>query len=195
MVLSPVEIVLGALVVVLAAVAIYFFMQNRRTRALRSRFGSEYAHTVREVGDERKAQAVLEQRAKRVAQYTIRPLPAGRREGFIQEWRAVQALFVDDPRAAVGRADGLLGQVMEARGYPVTDFEQAAQDLSVDHPEVVQNYRAGHEIALRHRDGDADTENMRQAMIHYRALFDDLVNEPHPDDVRAAAAPRVQSRG
>jgi hypothetical protein len=96
---------------------------------------------------------------------------------FIDRWKDVQARFVDGPARAVADADALLGEVMTARGYPVSDFEQRAGDISVDHPEVVRNYRAGHDIALRHAQGNASTEDLRQAMIHYRSLFDELVNE------------------
>ncbi|MFP5396672.1 MAG: hypothetical protein ACLGHF_11015 [Alphaproteobacteria bacterium] len=100
------------------------------------------------------------------------------RDHFIATWRDVQAQFVDDPNYAVTRADDLLGEVMRARGYPMADFQERADDLSVDHPEVVENYRRGHEIAVRHSRGEASTEDLRRAMIHYRTLFDDLVHEP-----------------
>lgn len=179
--LSPTAIVLGLLVLVLAAVAYTVWSKNRRREGLKSRFGPEYARTVEQVGDAHKAETVLAAREKRVASYTIKPLPGDMREHFIMTWRDVQAKFVDDPKYAVTRADDLLGEVMSARGYPVKDdFDRRAEDLSVDHPEVVQNYRSAHDIALRHSRGEASTEDLRTAMIHYRALFDDLVNEPEP---------------
>jgi hypothetical protein len=107
--------------------------------------------------------------------------------GFVERWKEVQARFVDDPPRAVAFADALLAEVMSARGYPVDDFEQRAGDISVDHPDVVEHYRAGHDIAMRHARGDASTEDLRQAMIHYRALFDELVEEaPAEKEVEAA---------
>lgn len=172
--------VILAIVVVVLVVAAIFLWQRGRTRSdkLKDRFGSEYDRTVSTVGDERKAEAILSERERRVSRYTIRPLDPKMREHFVATWQKVQAQFVDDPAYAVTRADDLLGEVMTARGYPVTDFEHAAEDLSVDHPEVVENYRKGHEISERHRSAEVSTEDMRTAMIHFRALFDDLVNEP-----------------
>jgi hypothetical protein len=189
--LSPIEIVLGLVVLVLAAVALMMWSRSRRSEGLKSRFGPEYARTVEAVGDPAKAESVLAAREKRVAAYTIKPLPADLREHFVTTWRDVQAKFVDDPKYAVTRADDLLGEVMSARGYPVKDdFDRRTEDLSVDHPEVVQNYRSAHDIALRHSRGEASTEDLRTAMIHYRALFDDLVNEPEPG-AHARLAPQA----
>jgi hypothetical protein len=190
--LTNTEIVLLVVVAVLAAIALWLWMRGRRTAALKDRFGPEYERTVHETGDERKAETILEKRERRVSSYTIKPLPAEMHAQFVATWRQVQAQFVDDPKYAVTRADDLLGEVMRARGYPVSDFEHRAEDLSVDHPEVVQNYRTAHHIALRHSRGEASTEDMRTAMIHYRALFDDLVNEPDP---RAKPLPKEKSRG
>ena len=178
---TPVEIVLGLLVVLLAVVAVAFWMRARRTAALKSQFGPEYARTVHEAGSEKKAETLLAERQKRVAKYTIKPLPPEMRDHFFDTWTKVQAQFVDDPSYAVTRADDLLGEVMSARGYPVKDFDQRAADLSVDHPKVVQNYRTAHDIALRHADGQASTEDLRKAMIHYRALFEELTLEPEPE--------------
>jgi hypothetical protein len=175
---TPTDIILAALVVVLALIAIAFWLRNRRTQALKSQFGAEYARAVHEVGDERKAETVLAERQKRVATYNIKPLSLEMRDHFVETWRSVQAQFVDDPRYAVTRADDLLGEVMLARGYPVHDFYQRAEDLSVDHSGVVQHYRTAHDIALSHSRGEATTEDLRTAMIHFRALFDDLVSEP-----------------
>lgn len=186
MTLTDTEMVLVVLVVVLAALAIWLWMRSRRTAALKDRFGPEYERTVHDVGDERKAEAVLATREKRVAAYTIKPLPGDMRVHFVETWRQVQAQFVDDPKYAVTRADDLLGEVMRARGYPMSDFDHRAEDLSVDHPGVVQNYRTAHDIAVRHSRGEASTEDLRTAMIHYRTLFDDLVNEPESKaDVRS----------
>ena len=180
MTFTPTEIVLALLVLALAAAAIVLWSRNRRTAQLKSRFGPEFERTVHQVGNERKAETVLEKRQKRVASYTIKPLATDMRNHFVEKWRNVQAQFVDDPKYAVTRADDLLSEVMLARGYPMTDFDQRAEDLSVDHPEVIENYRTAHMIAVRHSRGEASTEDLRTAMIHYRALFDDLVNEPEP---------------
>jgi FtsZ-interacting cell division protein ZipA len=178
--LSQTDILLIVVIVIVALVALLFWSRSRRSADLKSRFGPEYGRTVDQLGDEAKAEKVLAERQKRVSSYTIKPLPPEMRDHFVNTWRNVQAQFVDDPKYAVTRADDLLGEVMGARGYPVRDFDQRAEDLSVDHPEVVQNYRSAHDIALRHSRGEASTEDLRTAMIHYRALFDDLVNEPQP---------------
>lgn len=168
-----------AVVVIVAIVAIAGYIRSRRRRSdhLRARFGPEYEHAIAHEGGRAKAEAELAKREKRVEKLDIRPLQPAQRQEFIDRWKDVQARFVDDPPRAVAYADGLLGEVMTARGYPVSDFEQRAGDISVDHPEVVKHYRAGHDIALRHAQGKASTEDLRQAMIHYRALFDELVNE------------------
>lgn len=185
--IDPTLIVVIIAAVLLIGVAIWY-SQKRRSDQLRSRFGPEYDRTVEEVGDPRKAEAHLAEREKRVEKLSIRPLERAERERYAALWRKVQAEFVDDPSGAIGHADALLAEVMSARGYPVRDFEQAAGDLSVDHPLVVQNYRAGHEIALRHERGEADTEGLRQAMIHYRELFDELVqDEPAEEQARERA--------
>ena len=194
MVLTPTNIALGLLVLLLAAVAAVFWMRSRRTAQLKSRFGPEYSRTVHEVGSEKKAETLLAEREKRVASYTIKPLPADMRDHFIETWTRVQAQFVDDPAYAVTRADDLLGEVMAARGYPVKDFDHRAEDLSVDHPRLVQNYRTAHEIALRHADGDAGTEDLRKAMIHYRALFDELIEEPAARDERVKEVSHEQGQ-
>ena len=168
------------LLIILAVIAVlaiggWLFMQRRRSEHLRSRFGPEYEQALEEKGSRGKAEAELAKREKRVEKLDIRPLEPAARQGFIQRWTEVQATFVEEPPQAVASADDLLAEVMRARGYPVADFDQRAGDLSVDHPKVVELYRSGHEIALRHERGEADTEDLRQAMIHYRALFDELV--------------------
>jgi hypothetical protein len=173
--LSTTEIVLILLVLALAIVALVMWNRSRRREALKSRFGPEYERTVHETGDPRKAESMLAEREKRVSSYTIKALPNEMREHFVQTWQNVQAQFVDDPKYAVTRADDLLGEVMMARGYPVHDFDQRAEDLSVDHPQVVQHYRAAHDVAVRHSRGEASTEDLRTAMIHYRELFEELV--------------------
>ena len=159
------------------AVGAWLFFQRRQSEHLRSRFGPEYEHEVEEKGSRRKAEAELAGREKRVKKLDVRPLEPAAQDGFRHRWTEVQARFVDDPPGAVAEADDLLGEVMRTRGYPVSDFEQRAGDISVDHPEVVKHYRAGHDIAVRHERGEASTEELRQAMIHYRPLFDELVED------------------
>jgi hypothetical protein len=156
-------------------VAVWLLLRRRRTEQLRHRFGSEYERAVREKGDVRTAEATLEARQARVEKLHIRPLPADDAARFAREWRNVQTQFVDDPKGAITKADRLVAEVMHARGYPVGDFEQRVEDISVDHPDVVRNYRAAHDIAEDHARGRASTEDLRQAMVHYRALFTDLL--------------------
>lgn len=168
--------ILVALCIVGAAVW-YVVMQRRRTEDLRAQYGPEYSRTVSQVGDQRRAEDELLKRQERVEALAIRPLSAEQRGQFAQQWRDVQATFVDDPRGAVTRADLLVEDVMRARGYPVSDFDQRAADLSVHHGRVVENYRAAREIAGRHRQGTATTEDLRQAMVYYRELFQDLLEE------------------
>jgi len=160
---------------VLIAAAVWAYVQKRRSAALHDRFGPEYARAVREHGDERRAEAELEQREQRVQRLPIRSLAPSDREGFAQAWRSTQAHFVDDPKAATANADQLVSEVMHARGYPVGDFDQRAADVSVDHPRVVENYRAAHQIALCNERGEAGTEELRTALVHYRALFEELL--------------------
>ena len=162
-------------VIVAIAVGIWFYTRNRRTKQLRSKFGPEYNRVARAEGDAAHAEKILQERQARVKKLEIKPLTDQQRSGFADEWEHTQAQFVDDPTAAVARADVLVQEVMNVRGYPVADFDQRVADISVDHAQVVEHYRAGHEISLRHSQGHASTEDMRQAMIHYRALFDDLL--------------------
>lgn len=179
------------LIVAVAAVAVaavvWYGVSRRRTQHLRTRFGPEYDDTLRRRGDVRKAEAELESRARRVEALHIRPLGRDDAERFSRSWRAVQARFVDDPGGAVSEADRVVGEVMAARGYPVGDFEQRVADVSVDHPGVVMNYRAARDIAMQHSRGEASTEDLRQSMVHYRALFADLLETGTPDDERHAA--------
>jgi hypothetical protein len=144
---------------------------------LRERFGPEYDRVVKQQGDPRKAEGVLEFREKRREKFTIRPLAAADRSSFALGWNEVQSRFVDDPRGSVTVAESLVSEVMQARGYPVGEFEQRAADISVDYPLVVENYRAAHAIAQRHSAGQASTEDLRQAMVHYRKLFQELLGE------------------
>jgi hypothetical protein len=187
---STTQIAVVIAVIVLAAVAIIIsvFLRKRRTDKLRTQFGgAEYTRAVTEGGGRRKAEAALDQRAERVESMHIRTLAPADRARFVESWAKVQARFVDGPGSAVTDADQLLGDVMYTRGYPVTDFEQRAADISVDHPLVLDNYRAAHQIALRQKLGQANTEDMRRAMIHYRTLFEELVGEPEVAHAKAAS--------
>ncbi|HEY3989304.1 MAG TPA: hypothetical protein VGM02_08405 [Acidobacteriaceae bacterium] len=172
------RIVIPALVIVaiLILVGVAFAVRRRRSDQLKRRFGAEYDRTVIEQhGDARRAEATLVDREKRVEQFPVRALSPVDREAYAMEWAAVQRRFVDDPSAAVGTADRLVSRVMIDRGYPMTNFEQRAADISVSYPAVVANYRAAHDIVVRHTDGHATTEDLRQAMVHYRSLFDELL--------------------
>ena len=182
---DPKMIVVIAMVIVAVIAIAWMFSRKRRTEALRQRFGPEYDRTLREHGPGR-AETVLAQREKRVEKFRIRELSTDERELFITSWREVQSRFVDDPKGAVNDADVLLTRLMEARGYPMSDFAQRAADISVDHPRVVDNYRAAHEIAQRQRLGEASTEDLRSAIIYYRSLFDELV-QTKPLDQREVA--------
>ena len=168
------------LVIVLALVAagvVIWLLQRQRSLRLRERFGPEYERTRAEVGDVRRTEAVLAAREKRVEKFHIRPLTPEEANRFGEVWRHVQTLFVDSPKGAIHEADQLVNEVMGARGYPMSDFEQRAADISVDHPAVVEHYRAARAIAVRNDGAEVNTEDLRQAVIHYRALFEDLLKE------------------
>jgi len=174
--LAIVIVALAALVIV----AILFAAAQRQRQQRREHFGPEYERLVEAEGDKARADRILAEREQRVKKLDIRPLPDTAREQFVARWRQVQARFVDDPRGAVTDADVLIGEAMEARGYPVSDFEQRAADVSVEHPQVVVNYRTAHDIA---RQRDADTEDLRKAMVHYRSLFEALVSGPREERI------------
>ncbi|HYK94974.1 MAG TPA: hypothetical protein VE011_03780 [Candidatus Dormibacteraeota bacterium] len=176
-------------VVVLVAIVGWLVYERRRSDTLRSKFGPEYRRTIEATGDRREAEAELQARERRVAALDIRTLPAAERARYADEWRDVQSHFVDEPVAAIVEADALIGQVMEARGYPVSDFEQRVADISVDHPSVVEHYRIAHRIAARKDERTIDTESLRQAMVHYRALFDDLLGAGAVTPVASTADP------
>ena len=172
---SETLMLIGMVVVaLLLGVAAWVFMSRRRRVNLRERFGPEYERTVQAVGPAR-ADAVLQERAERVSRFKLHKLTQDQADAFVREWRRIQARFVDDPAGAVGEADQLVTQVMTARGYPLEDFDRRADDLSVDHPVVVHNYRTARTLALRRQRGEAGTEEMRQAVVNYRALFDELL--------------------
>jgi hypothetical protein len=178
--LDPKLIVLAAAVIVIIALLAWLYMRNRRskTAGLRQKFGPEYDRAVLTHGSERKAEAKLADRKERVEKLNLRDLDRVESEKFSRQWESVQSRFVDSPKGAVAEADDLVSSVMKARGYPVSDFDQRTADISVDHPRVVENYRSAHEIALRVGKDQATTEDLRTAMIHYRSLFEELVQVP-----------------
>ena len=169
-------IVILVIVVVLLAVAAAVMVPRMRSRRLQEHFGPEYERTVGTSGDQREAERDLQDRERRRKELEIRPLDAGSRDEYAQRWRSTQQRFVDAPTEAVGEADALVQQVMNDRGYPVGDFEQQARDVSVDHAGVVSEYHAAHEISLLNARGQASTEQLREAMVHYRTLFAELLD-------------------
>ncbi len=187
--MDPRLIVLAMAVLVLVivvAIVLYARKRKKTTAGLRNRFGPEYDQAVKQQGSERKAEAKLADREARVGLLKIRDLDSTERERYLAQWQAVQSRFVDYPNGAVIEADELVNSLMQTRGYPVTDFDQRAADISVDHPRVVENYRSAHNIALRLGRGEASTEELRTAMIHYRSLFDELVQLQTTGDKRVA---------
>jgi hypothetical protein len=175
------------LLAVLAALAVAWWYSRHRRARLRQRFGPEYDRAVQETGATEKAAALLEERVRRVERLKIRALSGEQSEAFGREWKRVQALFVDDPDRAVDAAGRLVIEVMAARGYPIEDFDIRAADLSVDHPRVVENYRVARGLALRRARGEAGTEELRQAVVNYRALFDDLLETGDRNHIRRAS--------
>jgi FtsZ-interacting cell division protein ZipA len=173
-------VLIAVVVVAVLAVVVWQAMARRKTGHLQDQFGPEYDRTVGSADSKRDAESELQAREERRQQLEIRPLSQAARERYLDRWQNVQAQFVDDPRTAVASADSLIQSAMEERGYPVEDFEQRASDISVDHPHVVENYRQGHQLAKASADGSDSTENLRQAMRHFRSLFEELV-EPAAD--------------
>jgi hypothetical protein len=170
-----VTVVLIGVVAILLVTAAVMILRRRKSEALKQHFGTEYDRAVQEQGDSRRAETVLEERAKRVEAFSLRSLSPNDREAYAIEWAAVQRRFVDDPAAAVGSADRLVSRVMTDRGYPMSNFAQRSEDISVSYPDVVQNYRTAHDIHLKNEEGTATTEELRRAMVHYRSLFDELL--------------------
>jgi hypothetical protein len=186
-VLTNVQLI-GIIVAVVVVVAVVLILAKaQKSRRLRTRFGPEYSRAVQESGSAARGEERLAKLEQRVERFKIHALSPSDQSRFVEAWRLVQAKFVDAPEVAVAEGDQLVREVMTARGYPVVDFDQQAADLSVNHPLVVEHYRDGHAIAVRHAQGQANTEDLRQAMIHYRKLFDDLVGEPEVARARAAA--------
>jgi type II secretory pathway pseudopilin PulG len=171
-------IIILAVLAVLIVIGIFLYVRGRRSEQLRKQFGPEYKRAVDQYGDQRKAEEALVEREKRVRKLDIRGLTAEQQKRFADNWKRTQALFVDEPSRAATEANSLVNELMQTRGYPVGDFEQRAADISVDHPHVVSNYRAARDIAERNKSGKATTEDLRQAMVHYRSLFEELLEAP-----------------
>jgi hypothetical protein len=168
-------IAVALIVVILGIVLLPMLARRKRSDRLHDQFGTEYDHTVEVFGDEKKAQTELEERQKYVKALDIRPLSANEHKRYVADWAAVQSKFVDEPGQAIVDADRLIMEVMQIRAYPISDFEQRAADVSVSYPALVSNYRAARVIALKNQEHQADTEELRQAMIYYRSLFDELL--------------------
>lgn len=183
--MNTTEIIIILLVAVAVLAGAWIYSRRKRTAHLKGKFGPEYGRAIEERGGQEKAETALQQREKRVGHYDLKQLSAEERRGFSQEYDRLQGLFVDSPKDATTKADDLINQVMTARGYPEGPFDQRLEDLSVEHAEAVQGYRAAHEVALRHASGEASTEDMRQAMIGYRRLLDELLGASEP--MRAAS--------
>ena len=173
-------VIIAAILVV--ALLAWYFINQRRSHSLQKKFGDEYDRTVDDVGKRGKAEAALLEREKRVKSLEIHPLTLSQRETFSTEWTEVKALFVDSPAEATLHADRLLANMMQARGYPMADFDRRFEDLTVEHAGVARHYREGHILAERQTRGEASTEDLRQALKHYEALFDELVCDARPDD-------------
>jgi hypothetical protein len=169
----------GIVLIIIAVIAIgvlaWYLIRERRTKELRSRFGPEYEFAVREFGNRPKAEDALAARQKRMEKLNVHPLSHEEHDRFAEQWHELQARFVDDPSGSIEQADRLVCDVMKARGYPMSEFDHRAEDLSVDHPHVVRNYRAAHQIAMRREQGQASTEDLRQGLVYYRDLFDELL--------------------
>jgi hypothetical protein len=169
---------------ILAIAAILLYMWRiERSKKLRNRYGPEYEQAVRDYGSRDKAEQSLVMRQKRMERIHIQSLSGAERDRFAEQWTKVQAMFVDDPAGSIYEADRLVCDVMRTRGYPMTDFDRRAEDLSVDHPQVVKNYRAAHDIAMRAEQKQANTEDLRRGLVYYRDLFDELL-ETHISGIR-----------
>jgi FtsZ-interacting cell division protein ZipA len=188
-------IAITVVVCALIAVGVWLAVDKARSRRLREQFGPEYDHEVQRMQDRNLAETELQNREQRVRKYRIVPLSSQDRAHYRETWAAVQNRFVDDPKSAVQEGHKQIFEVMEKRGYPVSNFEQAAADLSVDYPELVENYRAASSIAERNRAGEAGTEELRQALVHYRALFTELLEAPAQPSEKTKAMPTARRGG
>lgn len=195
--MNPQVLMFGIGLAVVLVIAIAFIVASRRTRTqeLRDHFGTEYDRAVQKAGSRTAAEEQLVARAQEAKEFDIRPLSAAERDRFVADWKKIETHFVERPTTAVVEADELITSVMRTRGYPMADFGKYAELLSVKHPRVVEHYRAGHAIIDSHGRGAASTEDLRQAMLHYRALFEDLAGTTTDvvqpvSTVREVATPR-----
>jgi hypothetical protein len=178
--------VIVAILVIAVVVLAVMLLRSQRSRRLQQDFGPEYGRAIEQHGDRKAAEADLSDRRERRSKLEIRPLDPAARENYAERWQATQRRFVDQPAPAVADADELVTEVMRERGYPVSDsFEERASDVSVDHPVVVEHYRAAHDISQRATEGDTGTEDLRQAMVHFRALFEDLLGDEEREPIHA----------
>jgi hypothetical protein len=179
-------IIIAAVAVLVTGAIVWFAINKRRTQQLREQFGPEYDRTLEGYDDRREAESELQARRARRENLDIRPLDPASRRRYATQWKDVQSRFVDEPAAALTQANGLVLMVMRERGYPTEDFDQRAADVSVDHPQVVENYRAANAISARVGSDQASTEDMRQGLVHYRALFAELLDERDGDETQQA---------
>jgi hypothetical protein len=175
---SAMFLVVIAIAVLAVAIVAWAVVRKTRTKKLQGKFGPEYERTVQQVGNRGKAEDELEARGKRVENFNLHPLSLEEQTRFRKEWATAQARFVDDPKGAVADGNRLVEELMQARGYPMGDFEQRAADISVDHPRVISDYRSAREIAARSEHGEGDTEDLRKAVVYYRTLFGELLETP-----------------
>ncbi len=191
--MTTTEIVIVILAVIVVALLAWHFLRERRSKMLRSRFGPEYDHAVTKYGSQSQAEEALLARQRRLEKLDIHSLNAAERDRFTERWRSLQSHFVDDPSGSIQDADALVSEVMRARGYPMSEFEHRAEDLSVQYPQVVISYRAAHAIAMKREEGKATTEELRQGLVYYRELFEELCRPPalEPEPAHPAA---VESR-
>jgi hypothetical protein len=186
---STVLVIAILLIVIVVAATAFFAVQVNRRRQLKERFGPEYERVVAETGDTRKAERALDERVQARKKLDIREVAPEARSRYAESWRALQASFVDDPRGAVREADVLVTSVLRDRGYPTGGYEQQADVVSVDHASVVDHYRRAHSISEADAAGRATTDDLRQAMVHYRALFNDLLGQP-----ASGGSPRMEAK-
>ena len=179
-------IAVGVLLSALVAIAWHFSRRQKQTQRLQQRFGPEYARAVADLGGRTKAESELRAREKRVEHLNITPLAPAEAAKFSQAWNTLQSRFIDNPKGVVVQADQLVRELMLKRGYPMGDFERRAADISVDHPAVVETYRAAQAIAVRDQRGEADTEELRKSVVHFRALFNELLEVREPDQAPLA---------
>ena len=180
-------VIVAVIVVALIALAVWLSYRKKQSKRLRDRFGPEYGKAVDDFGSQMKGESELKARERRVEHLDISPLAPAEATRFSEAWNSLQGRFVDNPQGVVVQADQVVRELMLKRGYPMADFEHRAADVSVDHPGVVQNYRAAQTIAARGARGEASTEELRNAVVHYRALFDELLEVREPKQPVAPA--------